>query len=184
VLLALLSDFCTPAIANDGYCAQGVKGFEPPRGAVSMHDHLAHLQQLPQAEPPELFGLHPNASISRNLREMHTLCAQLHRMGEVEGLEANSNLLADGLEEGCYSSTETGDAPVKENSEARATRLCNEILSRLPSDPFDLAAARAKYPMQREVSMNSVLVQELQRFNSLLSLITSTLQSLLRTLSG
>lgn len=38
--------------------------------------------------------------------------------------------------------------------------------------------------MSRESSMNSVLVQELERFNVLVQLIASSLTSLLKTLNG
>lgn len=71
-----------------------------------------------------------------------------------------------------------------EGDEARVALACQEMLARLPSHPVDLEAVRSKYPMDRENSMNSVLAQELQRFNNLVNLITTSLSALLQTLRG
>lgn len=182
VLLALLEEFCTPGILSPGYKAHGLEGYPPPTGARDLNDHLAHIQALPQGEPPELFGLHANASISKNLRDMNELCGQLLRMGEVEGLQvAHEAGGGDGEAAGGYGSVGTRGP---EGDEARVAALCRELLARLPSSDFELASVRQKYPMSRERSMNSVLVQELQRFNTLAGLITASLTNLLQTLSG
>ena len=46
---------------------------------------------MPNDEPPDLFGLHSNASISNSLQEMLFMCSQLRKKGKVEGLQANSD---------------------------------------------------------------------------------------------
>ena len=50
--------------------------------------------------------------------------------------------------------------------------------------PTPLAAIMAKYPVLYEQSMNTVLVQEIIRYNRLLSVIHRTLQDLLKALKG
>ena len=135
---------------------------------------------MPSDEPPELFGLHANANISKSLREMLSMCSQLRRMGEVEGVQASPEA-AEGTGAMASTSKESSGA---QNDEARVAATCQELLLRLPSRPVDLALVRARYPMSREFSMNSVLVQELERYNALVKLITTSLASLLMTLSG
>jgi dynein heavy chain len=87
VLEALLEDFCSPSLLQGDFKPQGLEGFTPPPDARGHRDHLKHIDGLPAGLSPELFGLHPNASLAKNLGDMRTLCSQLAWMGEVEGLE-------------------------------------------------------------------------------------------------
>jgi dynein heavy chain len=61
--------------------------------------------------------------------------------------------------------------------------LAADIQKRLPL-PFDIEAARYKYPVEYYESMNTVLCQELVRFNRLLEVIHSSLRSLQKALKG
>lgn len=49
---------------------------------------------------------------------------------------------------------------------------------------FDIEAISAKYTVEYKQSLNTVLVQEIKRFNRLLNKVKSTLSSLSQALAG
>ncbi len=57
------------------------------------------------------------------------------------------------------------------------------ILQHVP-DPLSIEKISEKYPVKYEESMNTVLVQEVLRYNKLLSTIKGTLRDLLKALKG
>lgn len=50
--------------------------------------------------------------------------------------------------------------------------------------PFDIDAAIVKYPVNYNESMNTVLTQELSRFNKLIAVIRSSLKDISLALQG
>lgn len=67
--------------------------------------------------------------------------------------------------------------------EAATVFLANDILKKIP-DAFDVEAVSEKYPVMYTNSMNTVLRQELIRFNRLNSVIKRTLRDMVKAVKG
>lgn len=87
--------------------------------------------------------MHENAAITKNLNETTDVLAAI----------MTTQQQASGGDE--------GDADSSFNT------LADQILNQIPK-PFDVKAAEKKYPVKYEQSMNSVVTQELTRFNGLI----------------
>lgn len=61
--------------------------------------------------------------------------------------------------------------------------MADTILADLPK-VFDVKAAEKKYPVSYEQSMNTVLTQELDRFNGLIKTIRNSLNDLKKAIKG
>lgn len=82
-------------------------------------------------------------------------------------------------------SADNGDEGGKQHQtpEEVVINVATDILERLPKD-FDRDAALLRYPTSYHQSMNTVLVQEMVRFNVLLSTIRSSLITLRKAIKG
>ena len=154
----ILQDFYNDEILDDKYkfSKSGIY-FAPPEG--SLEDYKNYIKELPINDSPEIFGMHDNAEIAGAIYDTNELCS------------AVLSLLPRSLGEG-GSSIET---IIKEKTA--------NILKRLPK-PFDLDEVIKKLPIIYEESMNTVLQQELIRFNKLLRTVTGSLQSLIKAIDG
>jgi dynein heavy chain len=61
--------------------------------------------------------------------------------------------------------------------------MTKEILLKI-REPFKIKEVEALYPFSYEESMNSVLLQELARYNKLIEVVKGSLNTLLKTLEG
>lgn len=116
-------------------------------------------KNIPNNPSPEVYGLHSNAGITRNL--------------------STSFLLLDSMISTLGSVTTDSD----EESEKLLMTTIEEILLRLPPD-FDIDKVNEKYPVDYNESMNTVLVQEMQRFNNLLRIIRNSCQNVQKAITG
>lgn len=133
------------------------KYYAPVHGEYS--SYMEYTRSLPIIPHPEVFGLHENADITKDNQETQTLF--------------DSILLTLPRQTGGG-----GKSPQQVIDE-----LASDILSILPSD-FNLEKVYKQFPVVYNESMNTVLRQELTRFNRLTSVVRSTLQSVQKAMKG
>ncbi|XP_021092936.1 dynein heavy chain 3, axonemal isoform X6 [Heterocephalus glaber] len=158
LLLSLLSMFYCKEIEQDRYClAPGETYYIPPYG--SYQSYINYLRTLPISAHPEVFGLHENADITKDNQETNQL---------FQGVLLTLPRQSGG----------GGKSPQEVVEE-----LAQDVLSKLPKD-FDLEEVMNLYPVVYEESMNTVLRQELIRFNRLTKVVRSSLINLGRAIKG
>ncbi|KAL8212523.1 UNVERIFIED_CONTAM: Dynein heavy chain 12, axonemal [Gekko kuhli] len=160
LLLTMLADFYSPDIIEDAHYKFSPSGnyYAPPRGTYD--EYIEFIKNLPFSQQPEIFGLHENVDISKDLQQTKVLFESLL-------------LTQGGTTQG--GSSGSGDSTLYE--------IADDILSKLPKD-FDIEASLLKYPVRYEESMNTVLVQEMERFNNLIRTIRTTLMNLKKAIRG
>ncbi|GLI63290.1 hypothetical protein VaNZ11_006196 [Volvox africanus] len=162
-LMSILDIFYCPSALQEGYAfSPSGRYYAPPEGLVD--SYLAYIRGLPIQAEPEVFGLHANADITKDQQETDLLLSSL--------LAASSGGAAGG---GASGGVAARDAVLAE--------VAADITSRVPQ-PFDIEAVRFKYPVDYYESMNTVLCQELVRFNRLLEAIHDSLAALQKALRG
>ncbi|KAH0504188.1 Dynein heavy chain 3, axonemal [Microtus ochrogaster] len=158
LLLSLLSTFYCKEIQTDHYyIAPGDTYYIPPHGTYQ--SYIEYLRTLPITAHPEVFGLHENADITKDNQETNQL---------FQGVLLTLPRQSGG----------SGKSPQEVVEE-----LAQDILSKLPSD-FNLEEVMKMYPVVYKESMNTVLRQELIRFNRLTKVVRRSLIDLGRAIKG
>ncbi|KAM6176988.1 dynein axonemal heavy chain 12 [Erethizon dorsatum] len=160
LLLTMLADFYNLHIIENPHYKFSPSGnyFAPPKGTYE--DYIEFIKKLPFTQDPEIFGLHENVDISKDLQQTKILFESL--------------LLTQG------GSKQTGSSG---STDQILLEITEDILNKLPED-FNIEIALLKYPVRYEESMNTVLVQEMERFNNLIITIRNTLQDLEKAIKG
>nr|CAD7394770.1 unnamed protein product [Timema cristinae] len=122
-------------------------------------DYLTYIRTMPLNDTPSIFGLHPNADISYAQSETFNCLATL--------LALQPRVVS-------------GEAHSKEDVTAQVAANIDETVP----DIFDEEVISFRYPVLYEESLNTVLVQEVIRYNKLLSVIHSSIGEMLRALKG
>ncbi|GIL82190.1 hypothetical protein Vretifemale_11083, partial [Volvox reticuliferus] len=165
--------------ARGGGMGPGGKGplvVEVP-DTTTLEGFVSYVDTLPSSAPPDVFGLHPNADISKDLATTNDLLSSL--------TSACGGLAGGGSGGGSNGSGGGGStaASAAAATAAAAGEVVRDILGRLPVD-FDLEAVAAAFPVLYHQSMNQVLVQEMSRYNRLLGLLRNSLTQLGRAVAG
>ncbi|KAL6443837.1 hypothetical protein ACFW04_001708 [Cataglyphis niger] len=123
-------------------------------------ESLIYIRSLPINQLPEVFGLHENADIAKDNREAKQLLAgALLTQPQISGIG------------------------VERDTDEVVFALAEEILSKM-RPPFDIEFVSNKYPVLYINSMNTVLRQELIRFNELTNVIKETLSNVQKAIRG
>ncbi|KAH8413286.1 hypothetical protein KR009_009673 [Drosophila setifemur] len=127
--------------------------------------YLSYTRELPQISAPAIFGFHANADIMRDQKETDMLLS--HTL----------------LTQDTSTSSDDNAGSKALTPEEVVTNVATDILDKLPK-LFDRDMALLKYPTLYHQSMNTVLVQEMVRFNVLLNTIRTSLITLRKGIKG
>jgi len=157
-LANILDDFYCDKIQDDDnkFSTSGIY-YAPKEG--NLETYKTYIEGLPMTEGPEVFGLHENANISCALSETNSLLmTALSLQPKSSGGEGKgwAEMLAE---------------------------LAVDIEKRMPP-AYDMEKALLDFPVMYEEGMNTVLTQELLRFNRLTNTIKSTLHEVQRAIKG
>ncbi|KAH6558350.1 hypothetical protein KP509_1Z068500 [Ceratopteris richardii] len=157
-LLCLLNVIYSPRILENDYKFSNSSTYSAPQDG-SYPDFIEHIRRFPLTATPEVFGLHENANITKDQQETNLFLSSI--------LATQSN------------AAEAGGR----SREDVILEIAQDMTKRIPP-PFDIDLARCRYPVLYNESMNSVLHQEMTRYNNLTEVISSSLQVLQKTLKG
>eukprot|EP00898_Chlorokybus_atmophyticus_P003847 jgi/Chlat1/4463/Chrsp29S04567 len=152
--------YCAEILEQDYKFSSSGLYYAPDEG--DRDSFVRYIESLPIAPLPEAFGLHANADITKDVSDTNMMFSSLLSMSSTSG---------------------SGKGGAAASAESAVAGVVKDILATLPPD-FDLEAALRRFPVLYEESMNTMLCQEMARFNRLTACIRKSLQSIEKALQG
>ncbi|XP_063362018.1 dynein axonemal heavy chain 3 [Cydia amplana] len=153
LILSLLSLFYNDEVTEVPEYSFSPSGNYRMPPSMDYNSVLQHIRALPMIAKPEVFGLHDNADITKDNKETGALLFGC--------LLTQTSIIAGGGGEG---GGEGGGV----------VELTRDMMGRMPR-LYNIDDVSAKYPVQYYNSMNTVLKQELIRYNRLIAVVSRTL---------
>jgi len=157
----LIDQFMRPAMLTDDYkfSKSGLYYSFLPDKDSPHQSYMDYLESLPINPAPEAFGMHENANIN---------CAQAETYASFSIMLSLQPRTAGG----------TG-----KSREELIGDKAKDIKSRVML-PYDIGSIQMNYPVRYDESMNTVLVQELEKFNRLIRILHTSTRDVQLALKG
>ncbi|XP_032092528.1 dynein heavy chain 2, axonemal [Thamnophis elegans] len=151
--------FCDQTVAAPFYKLTVLDTYYIPKDG-NLSSYKEYISLLPGMDPPEAFGQHPNADVASQITEARTLFETLLSLQP--------------------QTTPTGVAG--QSREDKVLELSSDVRSKIPEE-IDYEGT-CKVLSTDPSPLNVVLLQEIQRYNSLLQIISSSLVELEKGIQG
>jgi dynein heavy chain len=172
LLVAILKEFFCPAMLEEDYNITPSGTYKMPPDS-NYQGYLDFLQTLPLTTKPEVFGMHQNASITKDQKATRELLASVLITEASRG----------GGDEDDDQEEDQADAKETKSQLDLTFEIAEGQLAKLPK-AYDMEYAKLKYPIKWDNSMNTVLNQELARYNTLSGVIKQNLQDVMDAVKG
>jgi dynein heavy chain len=160
LIRVIFTNLCNSNILNNDYNFNDLKEYPLPID-MKYPDILKYIgSSVPSEDKPEVFGLHTNADITYAINETNSL------LGTV--------LLTLPRQASSKDGTSIEDQ-VKEKAE--------QVKNKIPKQ-FNLESVREKYPILHNECLNSVLHQEIMRYNNLISKVVFYMSAVIDAING
>jgi len=157
--MTLIADYYNPGtlVETHSLCAEH-DGYTVPTPGTQ-DSMIEQIREMSLVDPPGVFGFHENANLTREQTQTYGMMNDLLLMvGQaVAGEGASPEEIIKGV--------------------------ADDISGRLPK-PWNVEKVQEKFPAMYEESMNTVLIQELGRFNGLIKVIHSSLADIQKAIKG
>ncbi|XP_063775070.1 dynein axonemal heavy chain 14 isoform X3 [Pseudophryne corroboree] len=190
-LLSILDNFYSPTALQDGYSFSADNVYRPLSDNATLQDCRDYINSLPEADTPEIFGMHPNAERaylrSQAQAFLDTVLSMQPRISAQHGTRSGEYSqdqmvleLITGILRKLPASVERKAAPEEERSDETFT------LSELFAEPaWEMLLKTTKgYDPVLNSTLLTVLHQEIDRFDRLLSVMRSSLRALRQAVRG
>jgi len=155
---ALVEKYACSGVLEDGHGFTS-SGTYQSFSADTIEKTLAEIEKLPTDAKPEAFGFHPNAEIVYSTNEGATVLATILSLQPRVSAGAGAS------------------------REDTIDKMCVDLMERVPG-PYDLEPIMKAYPVTYTEGMNTVLQQEIGRYNGLLAVMQSSLKMVRKALVG
>ena len=156
----ILKGFFCEMMIDDEYKFDSEGKYHAPALGSDVQDYLNYIEEMPKEDSIEVFGLHANVNITAAIKESNEF------LGTLLSIQPRDSGGSGGV-----------------SRDDVVDQLARDIYARLPAE-FDVEEASEKYPVTYDNSMNTVLVQELVRFNKLLRVLKKTLVDVQKAIKG
>ncbi|XP_073527968.1 dynein axonemal heavy chain 14 isoform X2 [Phyllobates terribilis] len=184
-LLSILDSFYTPALLQDDYCFSADQVYHPLSEDATLQDYRDYVHSLPDTDNPEIFGMHPNA-------ERAYLTSQAQAFLDIAVSMQSRVSAGRAAHRGDYSQDRIVQdvitdilAKLPVTVEARTSEERRTIANLLTDPAWEtLVKTTEGYDPLMSSALLTVLRQEINRFNHLLSVIHGSLQAVRQAIRG
>ena len=158
-LTAILSDIYSPKMVDDDHFKINDLDEYPIIFFDDYDPYEKHFLSLPENESPEILGLHKNTLIRKQIDEGNLIISSLDVL-------------------------QKGSANLTLQHKLKNLELIKSLAEEKLIKEFNVDDVKKKYPLKYDDCMNSVLIQEIMRYNLLLSLIFKNLDECVKAFMG
>ncbi|XP_030749874.1 dynein heavy chain 2, axonemal [Sitophilus oryzae] len=152
------SYFCDDALTVAYFRLSTLSTYYIPRDG-SLQSYQDYITLLPTVDRPEAFGQHPNADITSLISETRSMFETLMSL-----------------------QIQSSGSATAESKESRVSKLATDVMSKVP--PLMDYENTDKLTGNHKMPLDVVLLQEINRYNALLSLINTSLEDLQKGIKG